>query len=412
MKKGVLKKGENAVIYSAITSLFLTAIKLIGGILSNSAVLISDSLDSISDMISMVASWIGFKIAQRKPSKRFPYGYYKAESIASLFASLLILYGSYELIVMGYKRIVAPVSVMSPLSVFSALASSIISFGLSFYLSKVGKETNSQLLMSTSRERMSDGFKSIVVLVAIVSSGFGIQYVEGVTTIAIAIMVLFFGLSSLKDSILALMDINPDPSFEEKIESIVSSHKDVKEISDIKLRKSGPFLFGEATIKVKRGIDIDYAHDLSTMIEMEVSKVLPQINSFLIHIEPFLPNNYVVAVPVDTKNDINSLISDHFGRAKYFAICSLSNNHLDSVKIYSNPFFGKKVRAGLAVAKFVLSKKVDVVITKEIGEISFNTLKSNLVEVYLTESNYVKEAINSLIEGELNKIESPTKNKD
>ncbi len=412
MKKGVLKKGENAVVYSAITSLILTAIKLVGGILSNSAVLISDSLDSISDMISMVASWIGFKIAQRKPSKRFPYGYYKAESIASLFASLLILYGSYELVVMGYKRILSPISVMSALSVVSAVVSSIISFSLSFYLNKVGKETNSQLLISTSKERMSDGFKSIVVLVAIVSSGFGIPYIEGITTIAISIMVLLFGLSSLKDSVLALMDINPDPSVEEKIESILSSYKDVKESGEIRLRKSGPFLFGEATIKVRRGIDVDRAHDISTSIEKEINKVLPQVNSFMIHIEPFLPNNYVVAVPVDTKNGANSLISDHFGRSKFFAICTVVDNNLKSTRIYSNPFFGKKIRAGLSVAKFVLSKKADIVITKEIGEISFNALKSNLVEVYLTDSNYVKDAIAMLTQGKLEKVENPTKSKD
>ena len=53
---------------------------MIIGFLSGSIVLISDAVHSVSDILSIVTSWLGLKIAQKKPDERFAYGYYKAEN--------------------------------------------------------------------------------------------------------------------------------------------------------------------------------------------------------------------------------------------------------------------------------------------------------------------------------------------
>ena len=90
----LLKKGQRTALISSLISLLLEILKGIVGVLANSGVLIADALESTIDITSGLASFFGLKIAQKKPDEKFPYGYYKAENIASLFISGLIIYAA------------------------------------------------------------------------------------------------------------------------------------------------------------------------------------------------------------------------------------------------------------------------------------------------------------------------------
>ncbi|MBI5347155.1 MAG: cation diffusion facilitator family transporter, partial [Candidatus Aenigmarchaeota archaeon] len=94
MTNEVLKKGERASLISLLTSLFLIIIKAGIGLITGSLVLISDAFNSGADTLTMIMSWFGFKISQRKPDRTFHYGYYKAESLAAFFISVSIVYAA------------------------------------------------------------------------------------------------------------------------------------------------------------------------------------------------------------------------------------------------------------------------------------------------------------------------------
>ena len=126
-----LKKGEKA---SAITTVFtvLLAIgKAIAGIFSGSLVLITDALHSGVDVLPIFASWFGLKISQREPDEKFPYGYYKAESITTLFVSLFILYAGFEFLREGFSKLFVFPSISYPLLAGGAATSSIV---ISFFI--------------------------------------------------------------------------------------------------------------------------------------------------------------------------------------------------------------------------------------------------------------------------------------
>lgn len=89
--KNNLKKGEKAVIYSSIINFLLAVVKGIVGFLSGSIALIADSIHSFSDIVASLAVYIGLKLSMRKPDEKFPYGYYKIESFASLIISVIIV---------------------------------------------------------------------------------------------------------------------------------------------------------------------------------------------------------------------------------------------------------------------------------------------------------------------------------
>ena len=358
------------------------------------------------------AGFIGLHYAKKKPNEKFPYGYYKAENLAAFFVSLFILYAALELIQEGYSKLFSLPEITMPVEALSiSLFSTILSFFLARYMEKVGKEINSQALIANGKERFAHVFSGLVVFIVILLSFFKIPYVEGIATIIFSLIVLKAGISSAKDSIFSLMDVAPPEELNKKIKEIISSVKGVEELKELKLRRAGPFVFGEASIKVGKNIDVEKAHRIADEIEEKVKKEVEEVDSLTIHVEPHEKEEVKIAIPISLDKGLNSKVMEHFGRADNFIFLFVDrkNKKIKDFYVKRNPFKREAIRAGLAVSKFLKKERVDVVITKEIGEISFHTLRDNLIEIYKAEGESVKEIIDNFLEGKLRVLGKPTR---
>ncbi len=282
-----LKKAEKPVILSAAASFCLLVLKLLAGIMAGSIVLISDSLDSFTDLLSMIGSYIGIRVSKKKPNNEFNYGFGKAENIASLFVSLAIIFAAISIGKMGYDSLFSS-SIMqdSVLAYIAAFLSIIVSGFLSYYLLKKSKELSSELLLINSRERLADVFRGGVVALSIFLSGLGYSLAQGVVAIIICFAVLFVGMKSLALSIRGLMDSSPNKDIIERVEKIIRENNDVSEFHDLRLKKSGSYIFGDVEIHVNKKLSIKEAHGIADRIEKTIKDEFPEIASFLIHVEP------------------------------------------------------------------------------------------------------------------------------
>jgi cation diffusion facilitator family transporter len=166
-----LKKGEKAAKISTLTIAILALIEAVVGTISGATILVADALHNAIDSLTSFASLFGLKISQRKPDEKFPYGYYKAENLATLFISVFIFYLAVELLIEGCSKIFTLTEISMPFqAMLIALVSLIVSYFLARYMKKVGNEINSQLLIATSQEKLTDVFSSIVVLISILAT--------------------------------------------------------------------------------------------------------------------------------------------------------------------------------------------------------------------------------------------------
>ncbi len=83
--------GERGVYISIGAYLVLSSLKLIVGFLSGSAALRADGLNNATDIVASVAVLIGLKLARKPPDADHPYGHWKAETVASLIASFIMM---------------------------------------------------------------------------------------------------------------------------------------------------------------------------------------------------------------------------------------------------------------------------------------------------------------------------------
>ena len=407
-----LRKGQKASLVDAGITSILSLLKATVGYVSGSIALVADALHDASDVLITIASWVGLKISERKPTKRFPYGFYKAENLASLFISFFFFYGAFEILSESIKKLFLVPKIDFPLIALSVpLISAISGYFISRYMKRIGREIGSRSLIAIGEEARIHIFLALSVFVGIFASYFHIPYVESLVGIFLSTLIFKVALETLKDSLFALMDVSPSKPIERKIIKAIKTTKNVKSLKEIKLRKSGPFIFGEAVIEVSEKLDLERAHKVSEIIERKIKRIEPRIESFLVHIEPYEPEKKIVAIPVEEANGIKSRISKHFGRANYFCLLVIEKGKIRSIKFLRNPFKEKEIRAGLAAAKFLIEKKITHLITKEIGMISFNTLKARFVKVLLAKGRNVKECVENFLKGKCREIKKPTKEK-
>lgn len=128
-----IARDKAAALISITVTIFLVVLKYSIGVLSGSIALVADSIHALTDVLSSVAVLLGLMIASRKPTKSFPYGFYKAENVASLLLALAIWYAGYEIVRTSLGQVGGVLLSHLPAAIATALVSVLVTFLLSRY---------------------------------------------------------------------------------------------------------------------------------------------------------------------------------------------------------------------------------------------------------------------------------------
>ena len=104
-KSGPLKQGQIVALVATLATLILAILKFVVGSVFNSKILIADAVHSSADLLAISASGFGLWLASKQKSKKFPYGLYKAETLASLFIGTFIAWAGVEMLQEGHYRL-------------------------------------------------------------------------------------------------------------------------------------------------------------------------------------------------------------------------------------------------------------------------------------------------------------------
>ncbi len=412
MKQNLLEQGRGIALKVVFVVAFFSLAKGIAGFFSGSVVLLADAVHSAADALSTVLVWIGLKISQRKPNQQFPYGYYKAENLATLLIAGLIFYAGFGFIRESILKLTTVYELQIPwIAVGVAFLDAVVMFLVGSYEVKAGKRMNAQSLVADGSESKMHLFSSSVVLLGLLASWFHIPYVEGIAGIIISLFIFSIGITSAKDSILSLMDVSPDPETEKKIKKIIKGTSGVQDFGSLRLRKSGPFIFGEAKVLMQPGVQITRAHQVTEEVEGNIKLQIPQVDSFLIHIEPLAVKKVKVAVALEEDRGLKSKLNSSLSHSPFFALADLQKGKISSLVIKKNPYQKKELRAGLSVGRYLVNNRANVLLTQEIGPISFHVLDDSLVKIYQGQSGNLGETIQDFLENKLSRIYKPTTEK-
>jgi cation diffusion facilitator family transporter len=280
-----LKLGERGVIVSIIAYIFLSAIKLCVGYMANSEALKADGLNNATDIIASIAVLIGLKVSQKPADKDHPYGHWKAETVASMVASFImivvgiqVLVGAIQSVFNNHKE--APDLISAWTGIFCA----VVMYFVYRYNSKLGKKIKSQGLMAAAKDNLSDALVSIGTVIGIIGSQFALPWLDPLTALVVGLLICKTAWDIFRDASHHLTDGYDTEKIQEFKQTVLSQYG-VKGVKDIKARNYGNNSVVDIVILVNSNLGIRDAHDISTKVE-DVLKKKHDVYDVHVHVEP------------------------------------------------------------------------------------------------------------------------------
>jgi predicted Fe-Mo cluster-binding NifX family protein len=263
------------------------------------------------------------------------------------------------------------------------------------YTRKVGAEINSQAVLSQSEDFITDLYSSLVVIVGVTGSWLGYPVLEGISGGVISLLIIKMGLQLSWSSLLVLMDAVEKPDQLVSIVKMSESIPGVIAAKNVRMRRSGPFCFGEVTIQVGETLDVEKAHRLSHEVEDRVKESITSLESLIVHIEPVKRKKHLLAMPIDIDEEWDSKLSSHFGSAPFFIIFEV-NSSIKLLHVIRNPALGLEKKKGVVVSEMLIREKVTALISDELGEGPFHILRDSYVSIYRSKGGTpISKVINS-----------------
>ncbi|MBQ3046298.1 MAG: cation transporter [Clostridia bacterium] len=283
-----IKLGALSGIVGIVLNVILSVFKMIFGAITGSVSIIADGANNIFDAVSSVISLAGFKMSGKAPDDDHPFGYGRIEYVSALTLAFFILIMGVELIKTSIDRFSNPETVIFSMPAVIVLVFSI--FGklwLAFFNRKIGKMINSVTVDAVVTDSIGDIAATTCSLIALVASKYTDLPVDAVMGIVVALLILYAGISIIKDTMGPLLGEPPDKETVEKLEQLVLSTEGIVGIHDLVLHSYGHAkIIGSLHAEVPADVDILHSHDTIDLIERSVKEQLGIEIS--IHMDPII----------------------------------------------------------------------------------------------------------------------------
>ncbi len=272
-------------------NVMLFIIKLIASILTSSIAIAADALNNLSDAGSSIITFIGFRLAGKPADDDHPFGHGRAEYICSVVVAMLILFMGYELCKTSIGKIFNPQSTYPDTISIIILCVAVLVKGAMFLFNRsVGRAIDSQPILATSKDSLSDAAATTAVLIGLASEALLDINLDGYTGLLVSGFILYAGISAIKDAMTPLLGSTPDKELVTAIRDTVMAHDEIVGIHDIIIHNYGPTRFMMSLhAEVPCDCDILRIHDTIDIIEREISSKF-NCNA-VIHMDPIETDN-------------------------------------------------------------------------------------------------------------------------
>jgi len=282
-------RGAKTVLLGLTSNVLLAVIKIATGFLGNSYALMADGIESTLDIFSSAMVLGGIKISSMPADENHPYGHGKAESLAAMTASLVLLLAGIGIAVKSGLEITQPHHTPAFFTLIILVGVIIIKEILFRLLFSVGKSVNSLSLETEAWHHRSDALTSLAAFIGIsiaIIGGKGYESADDWAAIAASGIIFFNGINMFRHAVKEIMDYAPDPQTEETIRSIAGRVAGVSAIEKCRVRKSGLNLFVDIHVEVNGQMPVDKAHFIGHEVKDALMNSPLGIADVLVHIEP------------------------------------------------------------------------------------------------------------------------------
>lgn len=268
----------------------LAFLKIVVGLVSGSLAVLSDGIDSATDVLIAAMTLVAARISGKPGDREHPYGHGRIETVATAIISFIVFFAGAQVFFNAISQIVSGVAGTLPsmAAVWVTIASIVGKLALAWSQFYYGKKSGSSMLIANGKNMRGDVVTSAAVLI-----GLGLTYLTGIPVMD-KILALIVSLWILKNAIEIFMEANTElmdgtkdrGPYKDLFEAITK----VPEAGNphrVRIRRIGSMLVVDLDIEVEPTMTVRDAHEIAVDVEKSIKESLPDIYDVIVHIEPF-----------------------------------------------------------------------------------------------------------------------------
>lgn len=271
-----------------IGNLILSIFKFMAGFYGHSHAMISDSIHSMSDVVSTVIVMIGAHFSTMPSDHEHPYGHERMECIAAMLLSFLLVFTGLQI---GYNSLISlfhPQTLIIPDII--ALIAAIISIGMKetmyWYTRYYGKKIHSPSLMADAYHHRSDALSSIGSLIGITGAMLGLKFLDPLAGFCICLFILKPAISIFYDATIKMIDHSCSDEINNELIHFILQQDSIISIDSLKTRMFSEKYYVDLEIGVDEDASLKEAHKIAHQLHDALEKEFPDIKHCMIHVNP------------------------------------------------------------------------------------------------------------------------------
>lgn len=277
------------VVWLALAALTITSLlQIVIVAWSGSVALLADTIHNIGDGLNSVPLLMAFYLARRAATRRYTYGFGKAEDVAGIFIVLSIAISAGVVFYESIQKFINP----EPMSNLGWVASAaIIGFlgneAVALLQIRTGRKIGSAALVADGLHARTDGLTSLAVLLAAGGTWLGFPILDPIIGFLIGVAILFITKDAIVTVWYRLMDAI-EPEYMDQAEAVISQKPGVEDLCRLRMRWMGHRLQAEVHIAVDPHLTTLESHRIAEEVRHELFHALPTLSEAIVHVDPWL----------------------------------------------------------------------------------------------------------------------------
>ena len=280
------ERGIRAVRVSLVALLATAALQLVVVAFSGSAALLADTIHNLADALTALPLWLAYRLGQRPPTRRFTYGFGRAEDLAGVLVVAVIgasaVLAGYE----SWRKLIEP----QPIEHLGwVAAAAVIGFlgneTVALYRIREGRAIGSAALVADGQHAQADGLTSLAVLLGAAGVWAGFPLADPLVGLLITVAILFIARDAALTMGQRLLDA-VDPALVARIETTAAGVPGVQHVEGVRVRWLGHRLQAELHVLVDEDLPTRESHAIGEAVRHALFHALPRLAVVMVHVDP------------------------------------------------------------------------------------------------------------------------------
>lgn len=282
-----VRRGLKASVISIASNFVLAACKCVAGVLGHSFALVADGIESLSDVFSSMAVYLGLRFAIKPPDETHPYGHGKAEPAAAVIVGLTLVVAALAIAAEAISQIRTPHPVPRPYTLWVLLIVVVVKILLSRFVGSVAANIHSSAVQGDAWHHLNDAIVSLFAFIGIsIALWTKNPAADDWAALCASPVILFNAWRQLQSPMAELMDTAPPPEIEREVRTVAAAVPGVIGLEKCFVRKVGFLYYVDLHVVVTGDMTVRSGHAISHLVEDQVLEKVDRVANVLVHIEP------------------------------------------------------------------------------------------------------------------------------